>query len=239
MARWNPGWSGACDVGKGRKLIRARHLPVGQNTWRMQNPVNPRSQKYSTLPKFGIAAFSRHPGSRRGAIVRRNERGSGCGGRGCVGHAKAGPGRDEPREVVLRADERRQRLAKPFGRSGVKLRTAKPCGPDRRCYGQALRRWIGAQPGLGTSPIREVTEARRNSAPGRARIRRQPIAQGRPGVFRPTCCPACAFACANSSRSGSWVPAGTRSSLRPLHGRRVKETSKTRAQHAARMLICA
>ena len=140
-------WRGACDVGKGRKPIRPRHLPVGQNTWRMQNPVNPLPQKYSTLPKFGIAAFSRHPGPRRGAIVRRNERGSGCGGRGCVGHAKAGPGRDEPREVVLRADERRQRLAKPFGRSGVKLRTAKPCGPDRRCYGQALRRCFQARPG--------------------------------------------------------------------------------------------
>ena len=106
--------------------------------------------------------------------------------------------------------------------------TVKPCGDASR-----LDRALEA------SPIREVTEARRNSAPGRARIRRQPIAQGRPGVFRPTCCPACAFACANSSRSGSWVPAGTRSSLRPLHLERVKETSKTRAQHAARMLICA
>ena len=181
----------------------------------------------------------RHPGPRRGAIVRRHERGPGCGGRGSAGHANAGPGRDEPREGLdCVRDGRRLCPAKPLGGAGS-LRTAKTCGPDRRCYGQALRRWIGAQPGLGTSPIREVTEARRNSAPGRARIRRQPIAQGRPGVFRPTCCPACAFACANSSRSGSWVPAGTRSSLRPLHGRRVKETSKTRAQHAARMLICA
>ncbi len=80
--------------------------------------------------------------------------------------------------------------------------------------------------GSRASPIRKVTEARRNSAPGRARIRRQPIAQGRPGVFRPTCCPACAFACANSSRSGSWVPAGTRPSLRPLHLKRVKVRTK-------------
>ena len=232
-------WRGACDVGKGRKPIRARHLPVGQNTWRMQNPVNPRPQKYSTLPKFGIAAFSRHPGSRRGAIVRRNERGSGCGGRGCVGHTKAGPGRDEPREVVLRADERRQRLAKPFGRSRVKLRTAKPCGPDRRCYGQALRRCFQARPGprgiansRGNGGQKELGSGESAHTPSTHRA-------GKAGCFPAHLFSACAFACANSSRSGSWVPAGTRSSLRPLHGRRVKETSKTRAQHAARMLICA
>ena len=182
-------WRGACDVGKGRKPIRPRHLPVGQNTWRMQNPVNPLPQKYSTLPKFGIAAFSRHPGPRRGAIVRRNERGSGCGGRGCVGHAKAGPGRDEPREVVLRADERRQRLAKPFGRSRVKLRTAKPCGPDRRCYGQALRRWIGAQPGLRPSSIRKATVTKRNSSPGRARHKPSTHCAGKAECSAsPVCC---------------------------------------------------
>ena len=219
-------WRGACDVGKGRKPIRPRHLPVGQNTWRMQNPVNPLPQKYSTLPKFGIAAFSRHPGPRRGAIVRRNERGSGCGGRGCVGHAKAGPGRDEPREGLdCVRDGRRLCPAKPLGGAGS-LRTAKTRGPDRRCYGQALRRWIGALPGFEASPIREVTEARRNSAPGRARISRQTIAQGRPGVFPAHLFPACAFACANSWRSGSWVPAGTRPSLRPLHGRERKRRAK-------------
>jgi hypothetical protein len=107
-----------------------------------------------------------------------------------------------------------------------RLRTAKARGPDRRCYGQALRRWIGAQPGRDASPIREVTEARRNSAPGRARISRRTIAQGRPGVFRPTCCPACAFACANSSRGGSRVPAGTRPSLRSLQGRGSRKRAK-------------
>ncbi|MHC2380341.1 hypothetical protein ACVIHA_004739 [Bradyrhizobium liaoningense] len=157
-------------------------------------------------------------------------------GRGAVDAAAPGTRRWDQGEMNLvrsrlRADGRRLGPAKP-GR----LRTAKARGPDRRCYGQALRRWVGAQPGLGTSPIREVTEARRNSAPGRARISRQTIAQGRPGVFRPTCCPACASACANSSRGGSWVPAGTRPSLRPLHLERVKETSKTRTLRAARTL---
>ncbi len=152
-------------------------MPICPSGKTPPSPVNPSHQKYSTLPKFGIAAFSRHPGPRRGAIVRRSERGSGCGGRGCVGHAKAGPGRDEPREVGRRADGRRSQ------------RTAKPCGPDRRCYGQALRRWLWARPGLETSPIREATEARRNSAPGRAGISRQTTAQGRPGVSGPPVVP--------------------------------------------------
>jgi hypothetical protein len=106
-------------------------------------------------------------GEGRSSVV--TKRGSGCGGRGSVGHAKAEPGRDEPREVLLRADERRQRPAKPFGAKQGELRTAKSCGPDRRCYGQALRRWIGALPGLEASPIRKATVTKRNSSPGRAR----------------------------------------------------------------------
>ncbi|MHC2392525.1 hypothetical protein ACVIU7_008382 [Bradyrhizobium liaoningense] len=72
---------------------RAKHPPLSQNR------VNPFLRKYSTLPKFGFAAFSRHPGPGRGAIVRRHERGPGCGGRGSAGHAKVGSGRDESREV--------------------------------------------------------------------------------------------------------------------------------------------
>jgi hypothetical protein len=67
---------------------------------------------------------------------------------------KTGPGRDEPREVLssvrttganaLRSPFGRSRTcpAKPLGKAGS-LRTAKSCGPGRRCYGQALRRWIG------------------------------------------------------------------------------------------------
>ncbi|MEY9755184.1 hypothetical protein ABIE73_002579 [Bradyrhizobium yuanmingense] len=93
----------------------------------------------------------------------------------------AGPGRDEPREVSQRAERTAPTSGEASWRSR-KLRTAKPCGPDRRCYGQALRRCISAQPGLEASSIREVTEARRNSAPGRAGISRQTTAQGRPCV---------------------------------------------------------
>jgi hypothetical protein len=144
--------------------------PVGQNAHLLRKPVNPLSRKYSTLPKFGIAVSIRHPGPGRGAIVRRNERGSGCGGRGCVGHARAGPGRDEPREALASVRTNGAKIPRsPFGRSRVMLRTAKSCGPGRRCYGQALRRWIGARPGLGASSIRKATVTKRNSSPGRAR----------------------------------------------------------------------
>ena len=134
-------------------------------------PVNPFPQIYSTLPKFGIAVSIAHPGPGRGAIVRRHERGPGCGGRGCVGHAGV--------------SQRAERTAPTSGEASWrsrKLRTAKPCGPDRRCYGQALRRCFWARPGPEASSIREVTEARRNSAPGRAGISRQTTAQGRPCV---------------------------------------------------------
>nr|GAJ31334.1 hypothetical protein BDOA9_0105130 [Bradyrhizobium sp. DOA9] len=61
-----------------RLTRRAKHPKPGQ----------PLPRKYSHLPKFGITVFIAHPGPRRGAIVRRHERGSGCGGRGCVGHAR-------------------------------------------------------------------------------------------------------------------------------------------------------
>ena len=81
--------------------------------------------------------------------------------------------------------------------------------------------------GRTASSIRGAREARRKvRLPGEHGISRPTIAQGRPGVFRPTCFSACAFACANSSRSGSRVPAGTRPSLRPLHGRGRKRRAK-------------
>jgi len=49
------------------------------------------------------------------------------------------------------------------------VRTAKPCGPGRRRYGQAFRGGVERPTGSTTSSIRGAREARRNSAPGRAR----------------------------------------------------------------------
>src|SRR3954462_5298666 len=67
----------------------------------------------------------RHPGPRRGAIVRRVERGSGCGGRGSAGHGKAGPGRDEPCEVLTPCGRTALKSCEALrGEAGL-LRTAK------------------------------------------------------------------------------------------------------------------
>ncbi|QOZ65763.1 hypothetical protein WN72_04350 [Bradyrhizobium arachidis] len=117
--------------------------PVGQHIPCAPKPVNPLPRKYSTLPKFGFAVISRHPDPRRGAIVRRVERGSGCGGRGSARHGYAGPGRDEPREVF--APCRRTalcpaKLLKPSRASCVRRKrvvltvvaTVKPCGDGSR-----------------------------------------------------------------------------------------------------------
>ena len=78
--------------------------------------------------------------------------------------------------------------AKPLGEAGS-LRTAKSCGPGRRCYGQALRRWIGAQPGLNASSIRKATVTKRNSSPGRARHKPSTHCAGKAECSAsPVCC---------------------------------------------------
>lgn len=163
--------------------------PSGNTPASRQNPVNPSRKNISLYRNSDLRHYLAIPvlGEGRSYVVSNVDRGAvdaAAPGR------EAGSGRDEPREVLgsLR-NGRRQRPAKPLGAKQGRLRTAKARGPDRRCYGQALRRCFEARPGLRASPIREVTEARRNSAPGRARISRQAIAQGRPGVFRPTCYP--------------------------------------------------
>jgi hypothetical protein len=71
-------------------------------------------------------------------------------------------------------------------------------------------------------PIREATEARRIRLRGERGIRRQTIAQGRPGCIRLRLWfSSCAFLHYLAHR-GPRVPAGTRSSLRPLDKRGSK-----------------
>ncbi len=61
------------------------------------------------------------------------------------------------------------------------VRTAKPCGPGRRCYGQAFAEVCASPTGRTASSIREVREARRKvRLPGERGISRPTIAQGRP-----------------------------------------------------------
>jgi hypothetical protein len=128
------------------------------------------------------------------------------------------------------AEVRRSLLAKPD-----ELRTAKPCRPGRRCYGQAFAEMCASPTGRTASSIRGAREARRKvRLPGEHGISRPTIAQGRP-CDRRHLYAAVRSLCATFSRSGPWVPAGTRPSLRPLGLERVERPGKTRAKRAARM----
>ena len=77
-----------------------------------------------------------------------------------------------------------------------------------------------------------TTVATELGSPGRSRISRKPIAQGKPGVLRWTCMLVCALSCA--SAHGTAGAARTRLSLRPLVFRRVAFDRKARAHRAAR-----
>jgi hypothetical protein len=104
-------------------------------------------------------------------------------------------------------------------------------------YGKSVWSWLSllqssfrgdasAQPGLFVSPIREATETRTNSSPGRARHKPSTHCAGKAGRFRLHLC----FLCASlriSSAQRPWVPAGTRSSLHPLaqEGGKLKQSS--------------
>ena len=69
------------------------------------------------------------------------------------------------------------------------VRTAKPCGPDRRCYGQALADAALASTGAVPATFAGVREARRNSAPGRARHKPSNHRAGKAVCWAsPVCC---------------------------------------------------
>jgi hypothetical protein len=122
-----------------------------------QTQVNPSYQKYSTLPKFGNVVCVGHPSPQKGrSYVVTN---AGWELRWTRAALKAGllrAGRDEPREHgTNRIDGRRPCLrslwwsgamsCEALGEAGC-LRTAKPCGPGRRCYGQAFAKASLRQP---------------------------------------------------------------------------------------------
>ncbi len=144
--------------------------------------VNPLLRKYSTLPKFGIDVCVAHPGSSlRGDRVVVMFASRACGGRGSVGRERPGQGGLLSVSPGHRADERRcqassrQQVSGSVDRAGKTaakwraVRTAKPCGPGRRCYGQALANAAVASTGAVPVTFAGAREARGNSAPGRAR----------------------------------------------------------------------
>ena len=82
------------------------------------------------------------------------------------------------------------------------VRTAKPCGPGRRCYGQALANAAVASTGAVPVTFAGAREARGNSAPGRARHKLSDHRAGKAVCWAsPVCCcavlPACAFRAAD------------------------------------------
>jgi hypothetical protein len=94
-------------------------------------------------------------------------------------------------------------------------RTAKPCGPGRRCYGQAFAEAAFASTGAVSANFAKAREARRNSAPGRARHKPSNHCAGKAVCWASPVC-RCASLLRHLRTADIRVPAGTRPSLRPL-----------------------
>jgi hypothetical protein len=80
------------------------------------------------------------------------------------------------------------------------VRTAKPCGPVRRCYGQAFAEVWGAQPGQPHRSSAERGRPEGTRLPGEHGISRQTTAQGRSSDWHHLYA-AVRFSCARFSRS--------------------------------------
>lgn len=117
-----------------------------------------------------------------------------CGGRGRRWAREVRAGRVVPVSPKPRADERRCQVRLACGFSGMStrpgktaakqraVRTAKPCGPGRRRYGQAFAEVRGAQPGEAHHQFAKRGRPEGIRLPGEHGISRQTIAQGRPSV---------------------------------------------------------
>ncbi len=198
-------------------------MPVGQNT---RQSVNPSPQKYShftEIRNYGISRGS--PARGRGRFASRSKRGPGCGGRGSVVYEMRGQGGLLSVSPRLRADERRCK------------RTAKPCGPGRRCYGQALTDAAVASTGAVPATFARVREARRNSAPGRARHKPSDHCAGEAECWAsPVCCCAVSFALHAHSRPRVPLAPGLPCALFLL-GDGMKQSSGEMSREAAKLCL--
>ena len=159
----------------------------------------------------------------KGAVVRRHERGLGL--RWTRAALKAGSlraGRDEPREHATNRDRRT-----------ALLRTAKPCGPGRRCYGQAFAKAVTCVNRRSAVHFAEVTEARRNSSPGRARHKPSDHRAGKAWSRLPCVSPVhCVCICSAWGSCGCQPAPGLPCAL---SSRRGEARGIARANHAARL----
>ena len=182
----------------GTLLISAPASASGKTA---QNPgVKPIRQKYSSLPKFGNIVCVAHPSPAKGRSYVVTNAGWSAVDAGGVKGGLVRAGRDEPRELGTSRDRRTAPMpCEASWRSRVGSRTAKPCGPGRRCYGQALAKASSRQPAW-CREFRGVTEAKGIRLRGERGIGRQTTAQGRPGFGCPVS-PLC-IACAIVSHGG-------------------------------------
>ncbi|EHR05358.1 hypothetical protein Bra471DRAFT_06174 [Bradyrhizobium sp. WSM471] len=217
MARWSAARSRAARAAFGTFPDYAC-APSGYATASVSPPVNPRTQKYSALPKFGFVVCVGHPGSSlRGDLVVVLIASRACSGRGSVGMRGAGRAGSpcEPATACGRAALLGFVSSVSFrlGRQGWKN-----CGEMAgRAYGKTVWSWPSllrssfrggvCEPNRADSiiQIREAREARRKvRLPGEHGISRPTIAQGRPSDWHHLYA-AVRFSCVCFSRSGPRV----------------------------------
>ncbi|SEN61181.1 hypothetical protein SAMN05443254_109336 [Bradyrhizobium sp. OK095] len=200
--------------------IKSHHIPSGKT---VRNRRQPLSTKIFHFTEIRICRMCRPSQPTKGAVVRRHERGLGL--RWTRAALKAGllcAGRDEPREHVTDRDRRtapkpceaswRSRVVR-VRRNRVVLAVVATVKPLRRRHCVNRR---------GAVYFAEVTEASRNSSPGRARHRPSNHRAGK-AWFRLPCVSPVHCVCNPFSMGVLWVPAGARSSLRPFFPRGCDE----------------
>jgi hypothetical protein len=217
--------------------IRTDGCPKGKTPARA---VNTSPQKHSALPKFGNGVSVAHPGSTwRGDRTSSLIESWACGGRGSVGTRGVRAGRVVPVSPKPRVDERRcqVRLAdismatctmpsNPV--ADGERRTAKPCGPGRRCYGQAFRGGAERPTGSTASSIRG-SEGGQNELGSRESTAYAVNPSRREGrVIGTTCMLLCGFPALHFRAADRGCEVSTRPSLHPL-GQEGGETKQARA----------
>jgi hypothetical protein len=163
--------------------------------------VNAFAQKYSYLQKFGFVACCPHSGSRKRGVSRSSRH----AGRTAVDAGGVGA------KVIAGRATVSERVAHTTGAVSVRQNRVvlAPAAGVKFC-GDA-----SAQPGATVSAIRKATGATELVSPGRARHKPSNHCAGKAGMSRLPCMPLC-ICFAHFSHSGPRVPAGARSSLRPL-----------------------
>ena len=186
--------------------------------------VNPHRIKYSSLPKFGNdvdVAATRPKEEGRIAIVTN-------AGRAAVDADHTGANGYAGRATVS------EDLASSTGADHVRqnrvVLAPGVCAPSVA----VMRRPDRAR----ASAIRKATGAIVHRSPGRARHKPSNHCAGKAGMSWLHLYAAVQLLTTQNSHSGPRVPAGSRSSLRPLSFQRVRQVSKARAKCAARLRSC-